>query len=100
MTFERPLLFSIVLALFSTAGIAAATDPAPPADWLSQAQRNIASAEYDVTWQTSTAIPGLDAAWQAPNRAHDLRTYFTPQGIRVVPRRGDAPSWEWGLAWV
>ena len=53
-----------------------------------------------MTWQSETALSDLDAAWQAPNRSHGLRTYFTAAGIRVVPRRDDGPSWEWGLAWV
>ena len=71
-----------------------------PGAWLSQVQQEIASQEYQVTWQSETALPDLDAAWQAPNRSHGLRTYFTAAGIRVVPRRDDATSWEWGLALV
>jgi len=63
-------------------------------------QQEIAREEYKVAWQTETAFPDLAAAWHAPNRAHGLRTYFTEEGIRVVPRGDDVPSWEWGLAWV
>jgi hypothetical protein len=35
----------------------------------------------------------------APNRAHNLRTTFTLQGIRVIPRvfGGETPPWEWGV---
>jgi hypothetical protein len=58
----------------------------------------IARSEYDITWQDRTALPGLAEAWQAPNRANGFRTYFTPSGIRVVPRdAADAPGWVWGL---
>jgi len=81
------------------------TGPAPgaaaaPSGWQSTVQRQIAAQEYEVTWQTSTRVEGLDAAWQAPNRAHNLRTYFAASGIRVVPRTEEAPSWTWGLEWV
>ena len=30
----------------------------------------------------------------------DSITYFTPDGIRVIPRVGDPLSWEWGLTLV
>ena len=50
-----------------------------------------------MTWQDRTYLPDLPAAYQAPNRAHNLRTYFTPDGIRAIPRTGDVAAWEWGL---
>ncbi len=68
-----------------------------PQDWLFRAQQNIAQSEYNVTWQDHAALPGLGAAWQAPNRAHDLRTYFTSAGPRVVRRTDEVGSWTWGL---
>ncbi|MBN1517268.1 FG-GAP repeat protein, partial [Candidatus Sumerlaeota bacterium] len=37
------------------------------------------------------------ALFSAPNRAHNLRTYFTEEGPRVVRRTETEPSWEWGL---
>jgi hypothetical protein len=46
--------------------------------WLGRAQRGLAEREY----QASRNRAGL----QAPNRAHDLRTYFEPSGIRVHDR--------------
>ena len=68
------------------------------ADWWSQVQRSLREAEYHITWQEHTVLPGSQPAWQAPNRAHNLRTYFTDQGIRVVPREAAvAPAWTWGL---
>jgi hypothetical protein len=47
-------------------------------DWLALVQRGLAEKEY----QASRNRVGL----QAPNRAHDLRTYFEPSGIRVHDR--------------
>ncbi len=71
-----------------------------PQDWWSRAQKSIAASEYNVTWQEESSIPGLGAAWQAPNRAQNLRTYFTTAGPRVVRRAGDAAGWTWGLELV
>ena len=70
------------------------TAGSPPEAWLSAVQQRIAEEEYQVTWQERTGLAEVDAAWQAPNRAHGFRTYFAEEGIRVVPRTGDEPSWE------
>ena len=67
-------------------------------DWWTGVQQDIAASEYRVTWQDETTLADLPAAYQAPNRAHGFRTYFTGDGIRVVPREEPAPSWQWGLA--
>ncbi len=48
------------------------------ADWLARAQRAIAAREYHASENTQ----GL----QAPNRRQNFRTYFAPDGIRVVDR--------------
>jgi len=63
-------------------------------------QQDIAASEYHVTWQEDTCLLDVDAAYQAPNRAHDLRTYFTPEGPRVVRRTEAEPTWTWGLELV
>ncbi len=71
--------------------------------WSSAVQRDIAESEYDVTWQDCTLLPGVAGAYHAPNRAQNFRTYFTGDGIRVLPRtthRDDAPAWEWGLSLI
>ncbi len=84
--------------------VAAAEPSAPagdvPADWWSAVQEDIRRSEYNVTWQEGGALAGVSAGYQAPNRAQNLRTWFTPEGIRVTPRvfEGAAPPWEWGLA--
>jgi hypothetical protein len=76
------------------------TEPLPEevsSDWWQSVQTNIRRSEYHITWQEKTLLPDVTAAFQAPNRAHNLRTYFTPKGIRVIPRAGDATAWQWGL---
>ncbi|HZM71465.1 MAG TPA: integrin alpha, partial [Candidatus Cryosericum sp.] len=78
--------------------LAAAAD-APAEGWLSEAQKQISAREYEVTWQ-GDAPEGLAPAWQAPNRAHGFRTFFAADGIRVVPRSEEAPSWRWELTLV
>jgi hypothetical protein len=80
----------------------------PPSGWWASVQEDIRRSEYHVTWQEQTyladATPGAaSGAYQAPNRAHNLRTYFLPAdrmpaGIRVLPRSGDVSAWEWSLA--
>ncbi len=57
----------------------------------------IKTAEYEITWANATPLQGLAASWQAPNRAQGFRTFFTPSGIRVLPRRPDGAPWEWAL---
>jgi len=82
-------------------GFASDAEPAlsgVPADWWLTVQEDIRRSEYDVTWQDATYPPDGAAAYQAPNRAQGIRTYFTPTGIRVIPRTGGTPSWELGLA--
>jgi hypothetical protein len=67
------------------------------ANWWATAQEDIGRSEYQVTRQDRTFLTGLSAAYQAPNRAHNLRAYFTPTGIRIIPRAVDSAAWEWGL---
>jgi len=76
------------------AGPASAEDI--PDDWWAQVQEDIRQSEYHITWQEHSALPDLAAAYQAPNRAQNLRFYFTEDGIRVIPRTGDV-AWELGL---
>jgi hypothetical protein len=58
-----------------------AAAPVPPV-WEAEARRSISEREYEA----SDAGGGL----QAPNRAHGLRTFFEPDGARVVDREGSA----------
>ena len=79
----RPLLLAASMAAASvlhTAAPPAATRVAD-SDWLAKAQQHVAQREY----RASENGAGL----QAPNRAHNLRTYFDVQGIRVHDRTAD-----------
>ncbi len=67
-------------------------------DWLSQVEQGIQESEYRVTWQAATRVAGVTAAWQAPNRAHRFRTYFTGSGMRVVPQTEAERPWDLGLS--
>jgi hypothetical protein len=71
----------------------------PDADWWSAAQDEIGRSEYQVTWQEQTYLADVPAAYQAPNRAENLRTYFLPDGPIVIPRQGIEPGgplpWRW-----
>jgi hypothetical protein len=75
----------LVLALVP----AAATES--PDGW-NRIRQDLVASEYRPSLQ--------GGSWQAPNRAHDFRTTFADDGIRVVPRREEPPGWAWGLALV
>jgi len=83
----RPTAFAAALIL--VLGVRAAAPPAktssPNASWLAKAEQHIGQREY----RASENGVGL----QAPNRAHNLRTYFDVQGIRVHDRTAaDSPE--------
>ncbi|MBN1660305.1 MAG: hypothetical protein JXA93_18045, partial [Anaerolineae bacterium] len=83
---------------------AEAAEAAVPADWWAAVQNEIRHVEYEITWQSDALLPGVGGAYQAPNRAQNLRTYFTPGGPLVVPRvwpeGSETPPWRWGLRLV
>jgi hypothetical protein len=76
-------LAPLLLLLLATAANAeqAPVSAASEADWLSGVQDAVAAKEYEASHNGQ----GL----QAPNRAHNLRTYFEPTGIRVVDRTAE-----------
>lgn len=84
-----------------SASLALDTVPASPAAsaWLQTVQKDIRQTEYHVTRQDSPAAGETSAAYQAPNRAQNFRTYFLEDSIRLHPRIVDStqPAWEWGL---
>src|SRR5262245_59247702 len=53
--------------------------------------------EYNVQWQSPTSIVELDEAYHGSNTAQRFQTYFTGNGIRVIPTEVGKPQWEWGL---
>ena len=67
-------------------------------DWWTGVQQQVRQLEYEVTWQPKTLLPDLPEAYHAPNRAQNLRAYFAPEGIRLLPRTGDGSAWEIRLA--
>ncbi len=82
---------SVAVSGMSTgvAGVAAETaDPAESADtsWWATAQNSIRQSEYQFVQQDQSASSDVLGVYQAPNRANNLRTYSTPEGIRVTPR--------------
>ncbi len=74
--------------------------PGASSGWWGAVQEDIRQSEYHLTWQEHTYLADLAATYQAPNRAQNLRSYFTLQGVRLIPRQfeGETPPWEWGLA--
>ena len=66
--------------------------------WINKALEHLNRTEYHVSWVEHTYINNLEAAYQAPNRTQDLRTYFTTQGIRIIPRTNGDSSWLLGLS--
>jgi hypothetical protein len=104
---------AVLIALLLAVGqspLKAASPPSPPAetplpapdgpvDWWAVVRADLEQAEYAVTWQEQTYLADLPAAYQAPNRAQGLRTYFTATGISIIPRMwdGDAAAPPWRL---
>jgi len=105
----RPLTLGVALALACAGGPSPGAAPGPPDPgerpapspaakpapaaseaWLARARRGLAAREY----RASRNRRGL----QAPNRAHDLRTYFEPTGIRVHDRTAAGSPALLGLA--
>ena len=68
------------------------------ASWSAGARESLRKAEYDLSWQDRRDLPGVPAAWQAANRAHNFRTYFTPEGPETVSRTATTAGWRWGMS--
>ena len=93
----------LLAAVFLLAGGAGAL-PAPkrpaewmPADWWAQAQAEIRGLEYRPKTVPAGESAGAVHTVRAPNRAHNFRLNFTPEGVRVTPRTATGPDWSWGL---
>jgi len=57
-------------------------------------QLAILLAEYEISFQDATYRPQLGQVFQAPNRAHNMRVYFAPEGPVLLPRTGFDPGAE------
>ncbi len=73
---------------------------AAPSGWRDSVQHDLEQREYELSWQASPVVDDVGASWHAPNRSQGFRTYFTSEGIRVVPRTRSTLSWRWGLSLV
>jgi uncharacterized repeat protein (TIGR01451 family) len=73
------------------------TDTLASSSWWTTVQEDIRQSEYNVTWQKETYPSDVAAAYQAPNRAQDLRAYFIPGSVRIIPRAAPG-GWELGLS--
>ena len=71
----------------------AARPQAATEHWLRALRQTLEAGEYHVSWSAETGLPALPAAYQAPNRAQNVRSYFTPQGALLVSRSAAAPTW-------
>jgi PKD repeat protein len=70
--------------------------PQSSTNWWATVQQDIHRSEYNITWQEPTDLADLPAAYQAPNRAQNLRLYVEPGGLRAMPRTDLEPAWVWG----
>lgn len=55
---------------------------------------------YEAVWQTNDGSPtlaGYPGAFMAPNREQNYRTFFTPEGITIVPRVTGIKEWNLGI---
>ena len=95
------LLIAVAATPLANAAAPAAVSTGISQDWQSQTQRAIAAQEYQLSAQSSASCAPVGyaepAIQQAPNRAHNLRSCFTTDGVHVVPRTG-AANWHWGLS--
>ncbi|MDY6839469.1 MAG: integrin alpha, partial [Thermodesulfobacteriota bacterium] len=65
--------------------------------WLTTVQQGILQSEYEITGDEDVHSRGQETVYQAPNRAHNFRTYFDSGGVRMVPRTSAKYDWIWGL---
>ncbi len=63
--------------------------------WITAVSANIRRAEYHITPLEGEADAAL--VFHSPNRAQELRTTFSGNGIQVTPRQTDADGWTFGL---
>ncbi len=57
------------------------------ADWWERVAQEIELLEYSPS--------RTDAGLQAPNRAHNLRIHFRPDGVELTPRTDPTDAWRW-----
>jgi len=88
---SRPVLTGLACLAVVLAIPATAAPTAVPDSWQRTVFENIQRAEYEFS-------PAADGSWSAPNRTHDLRSFVSADGLRVIPRRPAEPTWELRLS--
>ncbi len=63
--------------------------------WVTAVSAHLKAAEYAIS--ASQGAVGQPIVYQAPNRAQNLRTYFSETGIQVTPRLAAAGAWQAAL---
>lgn len=86
----------------------ASADQRPPVNETEPLDREVRQAGADESWWQAVsaqlereeyAATPAPQGFQAPNRAHNLRTTFGERGIEVVPRTNKGVSPAWRFAW-
>jgi len=62
-------------------------------DWSARTSAEIRKAEYRVSFQQDSVLPGHPGGLHAANRRQDLRVYFLADGVDVMRRTEAEPSW-------
>ena len=88
-----------ILVSFTEAQVVASDDTELPPGLAALVPAAVNETDLEAYWQVGTPLVGLDSGWTAPNRANGLRSFFTPEGARVVPFSFGAEmlEWEFGL---
>ena len=90
---SRPVLTGLACLVVVLAIPATAAPTAVPDSWQRTVLANIQRVEYEFS-------PSGDGSWSAPNRTHDLRSFVSTDGLRVIARRPVEPAWEVRLSLV
>lgn len=89
--------FRLLLCTFSVGILSSSSVRAGEETFSAHIANVVQETGHGAIWQVGTPIDGVAAAWQAPNRARGLRTFFTESGVRVFPWSG-VGGWEWGMS--
>jgi len=91
--YKRFFLLGLILLIFIPVS---AQKPQPSKidpEWWENALKNIQGMEYEASWQDECRIPGGFPGYHMANRAQNLRAYFYPEGIKIISRTQEPPSW-------
>jgi hypothetical protein len=80
-------------ALRTEAATAPSVENLKQSGWWTTVQKNIREQEYHITRQKCSFLPEIETAYHAPNRAQNLRTYFTSKGIILTSRMQQKSPW-------